>query len=64
MEIKLLTYSFFGLMDCNIQSTLFNVIEFTFYMQNITTARTLLQEERKNPNSCQHELRMWYIFIT
>lgn len=56
MEIKLLTLSFFGLMDCNIQSTLFNVTEFTFDMQNISTARTLLQEERKNLNSCQDEL--------
>lgn len=56
MEIKLLTLSFFGLMDCNIQSTLFNVIEFTFYMQNISTARTLMQEEKKNLSSCQHEL--------
>lgn len=50
-----ITHSFFGLMDCNLQSTLLNAIEFTFDMQNITTTRTLLQEERKNLNSCQHE---------
>lgn len=56
MEIKLLTLSFSGLMECNIWSTLFNIIEFTFDMQNISTARTLMQEEKKNLSGCQHEL--------
>lgn len=53
-----ITLSFSGLMDCNILSTLFNIIEFTCDMQSISTVRTLMQEERKNLSSCQHELGM------
>lgn len=50
-----ITVSFSGLMDCNILSTLFNIIEFTCDLQSISAVRTLMQEERKNLSSRKHE---------